>query len=129
MQYLYHLANASLTLHLVKYLTTCSYISDSVVTVISQIDGWVVNINMKSSVDPQQEKNMKAVLNELGIVYSPSKLINLVLMKLEGGAKMSEVMYRYQVAIVSHGVPKCDDIETFRRHFIDELGYCPQYLI
>lgn len=128
MQYLYHFENASLTLRLVDYLANCSYVPHSVVTVISQIDGWVVNINIKSPLDAQQEKNMKAVLNELGVVYSPSKLINLVLMKLEGGAKMSEVMYRYQVAIVSHGVPKCDEIETFRRHFIDELGYCPQYL-
>ena len=128
MQYIYQLANASLTLRLVEYLTTCSHIPNSVVTVISQIDGWVVNIKIKSSVDDQQDKNIKAVLNELGVVYAPSKLINLVLMKLEDGAKMTDVMYRYQVPIVSHGVPRCDEIETFRRNFIDELGYCPQYL-
>jgi len=128
MQYLYQFANASLTLRLVEYLTTCPYIPSSVVTVISQIDGWVVNIKVKSSLNPQQDKNFQAVLNELGVVYSPSKLINLALMELETGATITQVMRRYQVAIVSHGVPKCDEIQLFRQHFIDGLGYCPQYL-
>lgn len=128
MQYLYQFANASLTLRLVEYLTTCPYIPSSVVTVISQLDGWVVNINLKSSLNPQQDKNFKAVLHELGIVYSPSKLINLVLMELASGGNITQVMRRYQVAIVSHGVPKCDDIMIFRQSFIDGLGYCPQYL-
>lgn len=128
MQYLYHLANASLTLRLVEYLSTCAYIPSNVVTVISQIDGWVINVKMKSALDAQQDKNLKAVLNELGVVYSPSKLINLVLMELEKGATITNVMRRYQVAIVCHGVPQCDEIKIFRKHFIDGLGYCPQYL-
>jgi len=128
MQYLYHLENASLTLCLIDYLATCPYIPNSIVTVISQIDGWVVNINIKSSIDSQQAKNVKAVLNELGVVYTPSKLINLVLMKLEGGATIVDIMRRYQVAIVSHGVPQYEEIETFRQDFINGLGYCPQYL-
>jgi len=128
MQYIYHLANASLTLRLVDYLATCSCIPNIVVTVISQVHGWVVSINIKSPIDVQQEKNIQAVLNELGIVYSPSKLINLVLMKLESGARISEVMYCYQVPIVSHGLPQCDEIEIFRQNTITGLGYCPQYL-
>lgn len=128
MQYLYQLANASLTLRLVEYLTNCSYIPSNVVTVISQIDGWVVKVKFKSSLSSQQDKNIKAVLNELGIVYFPSKLINLVLMELENGGTITNVMCRYPVAIVSHGVPQSHEIEIFRQHFIDGLGYCPQYL-
>ncbi|MBD2439597.1 hypothetical protein [Nostoc sp. FACHB-110] len=127
-QYLYHLENASLTLYLVNYLANCSYISSSIVTVINQRDGWIVNIQIKSAIEPQQEKNIQAVFNELGVVYTPSKLINSVLMKLESGATITEVMRQYHVSLVSHGVPKCDDIEVFRTDVIKGLGYCPQYL-
>lgn len=127
-QFIYHLKNVSMTLCLVDYLANCPYISDSVITVISQIDGWVVSIKMKSPIDAQQEENIKAVLNELGEVYSPSKLINSVLMKLESGATMTDVMFRYQVPIVSHGLPKREEIEIFRHDTICGLGYCPQYL-
>jgi hypothetical protein len=127
-QYLYHLENASLTLCLVNYLATCSYISPNIVTVISQIDGWIINMQMKSTIEPQQEKNIQAVFNELAVAYTPSKLINSVLMKLESGATITEVMRHYDVSIVSHGVPECDEIEVFRTDVIKGLGYCPQYL-
>ncbi|BCL39563.1 hypothetical protein [Nostoc sp. MS1] len=127
-QYLYHLENASLTLCLVNYLANCSYISPNIVTVISQIDGWIVNMQIKSTIEPQQEKDIQAVFNELGVVYTPSKLINSVLMRLESGATMTEVMRRYHVSIVSHGVPQYDEIEVFRTDVIKGLGYCPQYL-
>jgi hypothetical protein len=128
MQYLYQFANASLTLRLVEYLTTCSYLPKSVVTVISQVDGWIVKITMPSSLHPQQDKNMRAFLNELGVVYLPSELVNLVLTGLETGYSVVDVMRRYQVAVVSHGVPQRDEIEAFRQHFINGLGYCPQNL-
>ncbi|MBD2448057.1 hypothetical protein H6G76_12940 [Nostoc sp. FACHB-152] len=128
MQYLYHLANASLTLRFVEYLISRPYCSQSIVTVISQVDGWIINIKMKSPLHPQQDGNMRAFLSELGVVYSPSQLINLVLTSLDTGASVVDVMHRYQVAIVSHGLPQSSEIEAFRQHFINGLGYCPQNL-
>jgi hypothetical protein len=129
MQYLYYLANASLTLRFIEYLVTKPYASQSIVTVISQLDGWIINVKMKSPLHPQQDGNMRAFLSELGVVYSPSTLISLVLTSLETGASVVDVMRRYQVAIVSHGLPQREEIEAFRQNFINGLGYCPQNLI
>lgn len=57
MEYLYYLANASLTLRLVKYLHGLPQIPVSYVTVINLLDGWVVNVKMKFPLNPQQDKD------------------------------------------------------------------------
>lgn len=48
MEYLYYLANASLTLRIVECLHSRPQLPLSFVTVIHQIDGWVVKVKMKS---------------------------------------------------------------------------------
>jgi hypothetical protein len=128
MQYLYHLANASLTLRFIQFLRSNPSLPIKFVTVISQVDGWVVMIKMNSPLHPQTDRDFRAFLNELGIIYSPSALITMALISLEAGQSVVDVMRRYQVAVVSHGSPQCEDIEAFRQYFIHGLGYCPQNL-
>lgn len=128
MEYLYYLANASLTLSLVKYLHRFPQIPVSFVTVINLLDGWVVNVKMKSPLNPQQDKDFRAFLNQLGIPYSPPERVSMALVNLAAGQSPLEVIHHYQVAVVSHGSPQCEEIEAFRQQFISGLGYCPETL-
>lgn len=54
MEYLYYLANASLTLRVVQYLHGRPQLPVSFVTVIHQIDGWVVRIKLKNPVSSKK---------------------------------------------------------------------------
>jgi hypothetical protein len=128
MEYLYSLANASLTLRIVEHLHHSKYLPLSFMTVIHQIDGWVVRVKLAHEIDEQTEGDFKAFLNELGIVCQPSIRIQMVLWGLETGQSPIEVMQRYQVAVVSHGKPDREEIEDFRKQFVQGLGYCPETL-
>ncbi len=128
MEYLYYLANASITLRIVQHLHTRPQVPVSFVTVIHQIDGWVVRIKLKEEVSPQEDGDFRAFLNELGIRYTPPMRVQMALWSLQGGQCPVEVMRRYQVAIVSHGNPEKEEIEAFRQQFVRGLGYCPETL-
>ncbi len=128
MEYLYCLANASLTLRIVEHLHHSKQLPLSFVTVIHQIDGWVIRVKLARSLDAQTDGDFRAFLNELGIVYCPSIRIQMVLWGLETGQSPIEVMQRYQVAVVSHGSPDREEIEEFRKQFVQGLGYCPETL-
>lgn len=127
MQYLYHLPNASLTLHVVEYFSR-NKSSVEYVTVINQFHGWIINVKMKSFVSEPKDKDIRAFLNEFGIIYSPSDLISQVISSLDAGQSVLNVMRTYKVVIVSHGSPQPDEIEVFRQSYISGLGYCPQTL-
>ncbi|MES1022835.1 MULTISPECIES: hypothetical protein [Chroococcaceae] len=128
MEYLYYLANASLTLRIVEYLHKVQHLSVRFVTVIHQIDGWVVKVKMNSPLNAQDDGDFRAFLNELGIPYEPPMRVNMALWSLEAGQSPIDVMRRYQVAIVSHGSPEREEIEAFRQQFVRGLGYCPETL-
>jgi hypothetical protein len=128
MEYVYSLANASLTLRIVEHLHNSKFLPLSFITVIHQIDGWVVRVKLAKSLDEQTEGDFQAFLNELGIVCHPSIRIQMVLWGLETGQSPIEVMQRYQVAVVSHGNPDREEIEEFRKQFVQGLGYCPETL-
>ncbi len=128
MEYLYYLANASLTLRVVQHLHGRPQMPVSFVTVIHQIDGWVVRIKLKSQVSLQEDGDFRAFLNELGISYEPPMRVQMALWSLEAGQCPVDVMRRYQVAIVSHGSPEREEIEAFRQQFVRGLGYCPETL-
>ncbi len=128
MEYLYYLANASLTLRIVEYLHKVQHLSVRFVTVIHQIDGWVVKVKMNSPLNSQDDGDFRAFLNELGIPYEPPMRVNMALWSLEAGQSPIDVMRRYQVAIVSHGSPEREEIEAFRQQFVRGLGYCPETL-
>jgi len=128
MEYLYYLANASLTLRVVQHLHATPQLPASFVTVIHQIDGWVVRIKLKCQISVQQDGDFRAFLNELGITYEPPMRVQMALWSLEAGQCPVDVMRRYQVAIVSHGSPEREEIEAFRQQFVRGLGYCPETL-
>ncbi len=128
MEYIHYLANASLTLRIVEYLHRSSDLPVAFMTVIHQIDGWVIRIKMKQPLSPQQDGDFQAFLNELGIPYEPAIRVRMALWGLEIGLSPVEVMHRYQVAVVSHGSPDREEIEEFRQQFVSGLGYCPETL-
>ncbi len=128
MDYLYFLANASLTLRVIEYLRTKNHLSNCCMTVIHQIDGWIVKVKFNQSLTPQQHGDFRAFMSELGITYEPEIRLQMVFWSLETGQSPIDVMRRYQVAVVSHGSPDTNDIEAFRQQFTRGLGYCPETL-
>lgn len=128
MEYLYYLANASLTLRLVEYLHDQQQLPLSFISVIHLLEGWVVNIKMESALHPQLDGDIRALLNELGIPYSAPKRVQKALASLAAGQSPIDVMRRYHVVIVSHGDPQREEIEVFRQQFVKGLGYCPPTL-
>jgi hypothetical protein len=128
MDYLYFLANASLSLRVVEYLHSMPQLPVQFMTVIHQIDGWVIKVRMNSPLTPQQHGDFRAYMNELGISYIPGIRLQMALWSLETGQSPLEVMRRYKIAVVSHGSPDKSDIEAFRQQFMIGLGYCPETL-
>lgn len=128
MDYLYFLANASLTLRTIEYLLQGKHQNSASLTVIHQIDGWIVKVRFGKTLNPKQHGNFQAFMSELGITYEPDMRLQMVFWSLETGQSVVEVMRRYQVAVVSHGQPDAKDIEAFRQQFTRGLGYCPETL-
>ncbi|MEM8719269.1 MAG: hypothetical protein AAGE84_08160 [Cyanobacteria bacterium P01_G01_bin.39] len=128
MDYLYFLANASVTLRTIEYLRNRSHTVDASLTVIHQIDGWVVKIRFPQALKPKLHGDLCAFMSELGIPYVPEMRLKMVFWSLETGQSAVEVMRRYQVAVVSYGKPDTKDIEAFRQQFTRGLGYCPETL-
>lgn len=127
MDYLYFLANTSLTLRVVEYLHT-GRLPVRFMTVIHQIDGWMVRVKMNRYLTPEEHGDFKAFMSELGIPHEPDIRVQMALWGLETGQSPVEVMQRYQIAVVSHGIPDRQEIEEFRNQFVRGLGYCPETL-
>ena len=128
MEYLYFLANASLAQRVVDFLHTTYQIPVHSVTVLHQIDGWVVKVKMREPLSPRLDGDFRAFLNEIGIPYEPEVRVKMALWSLDAGQSPIEVMRRYQVAVVSYGHPDREEIEAFRKQFVNGLGYCPETL-
>ncbi len=128
MEYLYYLANTSLTLRVIDFLSSRYNLPVQFITVIHQIDGWIIKIKMRQYLTPQEHGDFRAFMHELGIPYEPDMRIQMALWGLETGQSPLSVMRRYQVAVVSHGIPNREDIESFRTQFVKGLGYCPEAL-
>ncbi|MGK7889868.1 MAG: hypothetical protein AB4042_11075 [Leptolyngbyaceae cyanobacterium] len=128
MDYTYYLANASLTLRLVEYLHSTFWLPVDFMTVIHQIDGWVVRVRLANALEPLQAGNFRAFLHEMGIPFEPSVRVRMACWGLETGQSAVDVMRRYQIAVVSHGAPDSSEIEAFRQQFVQGLGYCPETL-
>ncbi|AFZ37362.1 hypothetical protein Sta7437_3878 [Stanieria cyanosphaera PCC 7437] len=128
MDYLYFLANASLTLRTINYLRIMKHARNASITVIHQIDGWIVKVRFPQSLTPELHGDFRAFMSELGITYDPEMRLQMVFWSLETGQSPVEVMRRYQVAVVAHGMPDTKEIEAFRQQFTRGLGYCPETL-
>ena len=128
MDYIYHLANASLTLRIVEHLLRTTSLPLEQLTVIHQIDGWVVKVRMHDSITDATAGDFHAYLTELGISHEPNIRLRMAFWALETGQSPIAVMRRYQVAVVSYGKPDRKEIEAFRNQFVMGLGYCPETL-
>jgi hypothetical protein len=128
MEYLYFLANATLILRIIEHLQKTYYLSGAYITVIHQINGWIIRIKLPYPLTTQQYGDFNAFLVELGIPYNPSVRMEMVFWNLDLGDSPIEVMRNYQIAIVSHGNPDARDIEHFKEQFTKGLGYCPETL-
>lgn len=128
MEYIYFLANASLTLRVVHYIQVMPKLPVNFMTVIHQINGWVIKVKMDRPLELDEDADFRAFMNEQGIPYQPEIRLQMAFWSLETGQSPIEVMRRYQVAIVSHGSPDRSDIEAFREQFTTGLGYCPETL-
>lgn len=128
MDFLYCFANASLTLRVIEHIKASCPLPVEFVTVVHQIDGWLVRIKVGSSAIQRDHLDLQAFLMEMGIPYQPNRQMQAALWNLELGEALVDVMRRYRVAVVSHGRPDRVEIEEFRRQFISGLGYCPATL-
>jgi hypothetical protein len=128
MDYLYYLANASLSLRVVEHLHASRHLPVRFMTVIHQIDGWIVRIKLDRHLEPHQHGDLRAYMGELGVPYEPGIRVQMALWGLETGQSPVDVMHRYHVAVVSHGCPDREEIEEFRKQFVQGLGYCPETL-
>lgn len=118
MEYLYYFENASLTLRIFEYLYSKHQMPAAQVTVIHQIDGWLVRVKIYSTLNSQQDEDLRAFLNELGIPEKPSRRLNMVFLSLEAGHSPIDIMRRYQVFVVVHSSPVRQEIEAFRQLFV-----------
>ncbi len=128
MNYLYYLGNATLVLRVVEYLRSAQTLPVRFVTVIHQLNGWVVRVQGSPTWTTQQKGDFRAFLSELGIPYRADGRLKQVLYSLERGQSPVEVMRNYQIAVIAHGSPELTEIEAFRQQFIQGLGYCPETL-
>lgn len=126
MEYLYYMENASLTLRVIEYLKSMTWLPLKFLTVIHEIDGWIIKIKLNRRLSRKQDANFRAFLNELGNPYVPEITVQLAMFALECGKSVLYVIAHYQVAIVSHGCPSSAEIEEFCSQFVRDLGYCPQ---
>lgn len=128
MDYIYFLSNASLTLRVVQRCWGDQTLPIKFMTVIHQVEGWIVRVKMSEELDAQRDGDFRAFMAELGGAVEPNITLRMALWSLETGQSCIDVMQRYQVAVVSHGIPDRSDIESFREQFIQGLGYCPETL-
>ena len=128
MDYVYFLGNASLCLRVIEYLRHTKELSSCSLTVIHQINGWILRVRFAVLLTPCQHGNFTALMQELGVACNLEPRIGMVLWDLDAKQSPVEVMRRYQVAIVSHGEPDRTEIDAFRDQFTRGLGYCPETL-
>jgi len=128
MEYIYSVSNASLILRIIHYFVVTPSLRSSEITVIHEIDGWVIRIKVPYYLTSCRYGNVRAFLSELGFVYHPSVKMNLVFCSLDMGESVISVMHSYNVAIVSYGSPSVTEVEAFRLQFSEGLGYRPQTL-
>ncbi|BAQ66456.1 hypothetical protein GM3709_3221 [Geminocystis sp. NIES-3709] len=128
MEYVYFLPNASLTLRVIDYVETMVFLKNASLTIIHQLNGWVVRIKTPYVLSKSEDVNIKAFLSELGMSFNLGVRLEMVFWSLDIGDSPIEVMRNYRVAIISHGRPNCSIIESFRQEFIKGLGYRPETL-
>ncbi|MDJ0719234.1 MAG: hypothetical protein QNJ54_34235 [Prochloraceae cyanobacterium] len=125
MEYIYFLANASLTLRIIDYLEGVTDFQYPCITVMHRITGWLIRIKFDLPITSEQDKNFVAFLSELGIKYEPECDLKVVFESLDYGQSRLEAMFRHKVLIVSHGHSERASVEDYCQKYQERLGYCP----
>ncbi|MBF2057967.1 MAG: hypothetical protein IGQ45_12305 [Cyanobacterium sp. T60_A2020_053] len=128
MEYIYVVDSASLVLKMINYCVVNPHVKDTEITVIHQINGWIIRLKSPYLLTAQQYGDAKAFFSELGFTYRPNVQINLVFCSLDMGESVVTVMEDYNVAIISHGSADITEMEAFRLQFSRGLGYRPETL-
>jgi hypothetical protein len=128
MDYLYQLSKASLVLRVMHYLNSADAPPIQFISVLHQLEGWIVRIKPESSWALKVQGDLQAFMAEVGIVYHPTERIGTVLKALEVGIPPVAVMEYYHVLVINHGLPEMSEIEIFCERFTQGLGYLPETL-
>ncbi|MEO0455384.1 MAG: hypothetical protein AAF152_02210, partial [Cyanobacteria bacterium P01_A01_bin.114] len=99
MKTIYCFMNATLASRVIDHILTHHSGVTKAVTVVYLIDRWILSINLETGLDQQLIGDLKAFLNENGVVYKPSNAIRTALRDLDNGCSPTEVMNRRQVVI------------------------------
>ncbi len=129
MEFLYCFANVSLTQRVLDYLLRQLRSHINRVTVVFLNDRWVIRLELNLGLEAERCNDCWAFLSEHGIPYHPPAAITLAFKDLDAGCALTQVMNRYHVAIVSHGMPNPEEVGCFQEQFVAGLGYCPQSLV
>ena len=129
MQYTYCLANASLVLRLMTYLSKQIATDLASVTVIYLVDRWIVRIKLHRQLSAYRTEDFLAFLQENGYPFTLSAKEEDAISALDLGASLTKVTAQYQVVVVSHGGLHPESIESFRKMYTSGLGYCPPSLV
>ena len=129
MTFSYCVTNASLTQRLLAMLQ--NRLGENLVctTVIFFNDFWILRIVLRPGTSNVAYNDCRAILQEHGIPYVPNPLIQCVFLDMDQGETLFNVMNRYRVVILFHGVPQPEEISAFQQDFIAGLGYCPPSLV
>ncbi|UJB72541.1 hypothetical protein HRE53_28500 (plasmid) [Acaryochloris sp. 'Moss Beach'] len=128
MEYLYLFDNASIAIWVIEYLKQRPELPLEYVTVVHLPSGWLIRVKFDGSIQDKLEMNFRAVMKEFGYPCVPSSVMSTALVSLAKGQTPTEVMQRYQIAIVVHGKPNREEIEAFQQQVIQGLGACPNSL-
>jgi hypothetical protein len=128
MDYLYQISKASLVLRVIDYLQRADARPIQFITVLHQLEGWIVRIKPESSWSLKAQADFQAFMQEVGILYSPTERIESVLHALEVGTHPVVVMEHYHILVINHGFPEIHEIEIFCERFVQGLGYRPETL-
>ena len=128
MQFFYCFANTSLVLRVIRRLQQCRCWHVNVITVFYLGDRWALRVRIEPRLPMGHRSDLLAFLSEQGWKFQPTVDMQDAIAALDEGLSPTTVMNKYHVVIVSHGRPEPTELNLFREHFIEGLGYCPQSL-
>ena len=129
MQYIYGIANVSLVLRILDWLSQIRDLPLESLTVVYLVDRWVMRLYLRNCLSDAAQQDLIAFLKENGIPHTPSRSLLNAIHALDQGYPPTQVMNEYQIAVVSHGIPDPTELHEFRARFVEGLGYYPPSLV
>ena len=127
----YFLGKARHVLSVIHYLNNLEQdqsLTVDYLTILYKPSGWLISIKPTPQWSLESILDLQAFITELGILYTPDSQSQKAFHALANGYSLVEVMNRYHVAVIDHGLPRTEELEFFRNKVIDGMGYCPETL-